>query len=585
MSQPGEESKEEAVEVSTATLDDLDKYVAAIKSKDGNKILKGVEAVRELVSAEVVPPMEEMLASGVVPILIDMISNKFDYSTDTTDKALEDDIKGKLQFQASWALSDMAGGDEEDHKKELVDMGYIEGFMSLLKNATNPELFSQAVSGLGNIAFASVQFRDQILHLGALEYILKNIDTCPLEIKRKVVSSLRAIYKNRTISEWKQVAPLLQYLIGLVAQSTDIETIVDALCIIEQQSGVDLSLRIDAILEAGIVSVLFKLLQQDCGQKNKRQVYFSLYKNVTFCIDLRCVVWVVSNFFFFFFLPMGKAKATNKLHAELVKAALLIIGSISSGTNSQTQKLIERGILDIIDTLLDHSDKKVKEQACWILSNVIPTLEEDRQLHLFFEKKHLIKTIVELSRQRNIPPVRKEAGWCLINAMSSASFEQMNELVNAGFIEAMVELLDTRTNKIIPLALNALDSCFDKYTQHANDNINPNPLVQKMEELGGLNLLEDILEVYDGDISIIKNFIAKYWPEDDSLVTKIFLKFDKSIIRKAIPFFTNFALKKTTLHFVLKYINNIYYCTIIDINGNENEIKSDINVQFTKKQK
>ncbi|ETO16769.1 importin alpha [Reticulomyxa filosa] len=116
--------------------------------------------------------------------------------------------------------------------------------------------------------------------------------------------------------------------------------------------------------------------------------------------------------------------------------------------------------------------------------------------------------------------VRKEAYWCLGNALTLASFEHLTLLINLGFIEATVKLLDCKIERVISLALESLEICFNAYNNfaHVPQSASFNPLIEKMEELGGLNLLESILAIQRLSQRCrdqVSHFVARYWPMDN----------------------------------------------------------------------
>ncbi|ETO20237.1 hypothetical protein RFI_16977 [Reticulomyxa filosa] len=535
----------------TTKLEDLDEFVTEVKSKDVDEVMQGVQSVRELLSnIDEDLPIQEVLSSGVVSNLVGIVSSKFDFATSTKDKSLADDIKDKLQFHASCpsisipeiqnanndfdfglkkknktililkimentyacmirALGNLATGNEEQ-QKQLADMGCIEGLVQLLKSTTNTENFNQAVWGLGNMAADSAILRDQIMRSGLLDIILESMDKQPAETRREMIYTLGTLCQTKPFPEWTQIAPFLPYLVGLIAQPTDHETVTNTLrcfdCLSTEDDGKNgdepktatFSSRIDSIIRTGLVPLLFKLVQQYCEQEDDNQVISRIHIRiyVRILIDLFCIMFVC-------FL------------------CIRIIGNIVSGTDEQTQVVINSGFFDVIDVFLDHPKSNVQKIACWTLSNVISCLEGDNKLHLFLQKEQLVKKVIALARQEKAASLRKEACWCLYNAMAGASFQQMKELVDAGFIETMVELLNLRARHLISLSLTALSACFELYEEYSCCPDSINPFVEKMEELGGLNLLENILATSQGDNSVITDFIAKFWPNDDPLVDEM----------------------------------------------------------------
>lgn len=51
-------------------------------------------------------------------------------------------------------------------------------------------------------------------------------------------------------------------------------------------------------------------------------------------------------------------------------AALRVVVNIVAGNEFQTQKVLNAGILEILDNLLDSPSKSIKKEALWTLSNI-----------------------------------------------------------------------------------------------------------------------------------------------------------------------------------------------------------------------
>ncbi|ETO09378.1 hypothetical protein RFI_27999, partial [Reticulomyxa filosa] len=225
----------------------------------------------------------------------------------------------------------------------------------------------------------------------------------------------------------------------------------------------------------------------------------------------------------------------------LMAPCVRIIGNVVSGTDEQTAEVVKAGFFKIIEACVDHPIKNIKKEACWALSNVIAGTKE--QLELFYENTTLVKLrlniyiyfifyflffflnlsslkIIDLCMAQGDINIRKEAGWCLSNAICHASIHQLKILVEYGFIEAMVRLMECRSEKVVVIAMDALQACFELYQKNFNiENMDMHPLVAKMEGLGGLNLLEEIQGIEEFSAKCCNDaadFVTKYWPVNDA---------------------------------------------------------------------
>ncbi|ETO13180.1 protein transporter, partial [Reticulomyxa filosa] len=143
-------------------VENLERFAEQIKSSDLESIIQGVQAIRQLLSVEDKPPIEEIFDIGIVPYLLDILVKKFDIK-DRSNKTVHEQKLCKLQFEASWkALINIASGDRNSTRK-LVEMKCIEAFVQLLQNTEEPETIDQAIWGLGNITGDCPTLRDKVL--------------------------------------------------------------------------------------------------------------------------------------------------------------------------------------------------------------------------------------------------------------------------------------------------------------------------------------------------------------------------------------------------------------------------------------
>ncbi|KAI7729638.1 hypothetical protein M8C21_005076, partial [Ambrosia artemisiifolia] len=97
-------------------LESLPSMVAGVYSNDNNLQLEATTQFRKLLSIERSPPIEEVIQSGVVPRFVEFLMRE-DYP--------------QLQFEAAWALTNIASG-TSDNTKVVIDHGAVPIFVKLL---------------------------------------------------------------------------------------------------------------------------------------------------------------------------------------------------------------------------------------------------------------------------------------------------------------------------------------------------------------------------------------------------------------------------------------------------------------------
>jgi importin subunit alpha-1 len=133
---------------------DLPKYVQNINSPIASVRLDAVVQIRRLLSIEKNPPIDDVIRSGAVPYLIQYLNIN----------------EPKLQFEAAWALTNIASGNSEQTQL-LVREGAVPIFISLLASP-DMDLKEQAVWALANIAGDSPQCRNYVLQMNILPGLL-----------------------------------------------------------------------------------------------------------------------------------------------------------------------------------------------------------------------------------------------------------------------------------------------------------------------------------------------------------------------------------------------------------------------------
>ncbi|CAH8273444.1 unnamed protein product [Arabidopsis lyrata] len=425
----------------------LPSMVAGIWSEDSNSQLEATNLLRKLLSIEQNPPINEVVQSGVVPRVVKFLSR--------------DDFP-KLQFEAAWALTNIASGTSEN-TNVIIESGAVPIFIQLLSSASE-DVREQAVWALGNVAGDSPKCRDLVLSYGAMMPLLTQFnDNTKLSMLRNATWTLSNFCRGKPPPSFEQTQPALPVLERLV-QSMDEEVLTDACWALSYLSD-NSNDKIQAVIDAGVVPRLIQLLAHSSP--------------------------------------------------SVLIPALRTIGNIVTGDDLQTQMVLDHQALPFLLNLLKNTYKKsIKKEACWTISNI--TAGNANQIQAVIEAG-IIQSLVWVLQSAEFE-VKKEAAWGISNATSGGTHDQIKFLVSQGCIKPICDLLTCPDLKVITVCLEALENILvvgeaEKNLGHTGDD---NLYAQMIDEADGLEKIENLqshdnIDIYEKAVKILETF----WTEDN----------------------------------------------------------------------
>eukprot|EP01126_Amoeba_proteus_P015842 TRINITY_DN1718_c0_g3_i1.p1 TRINITY_DN1718_c0_g3~~TRINITY_DN1718_c0_g3_i1.p1 ORF type:complete len:519 (-),score=113.72 TRINITY_DN1718_c0_g3_i1:148-1704(-) len=431
----------------TSLGEDLQNLIALVRSDNVMEQIEGTTKIRKQLSIENNPPIQDVIDAGLVPVLMNFLRR-----TDLPP----------LQFEAAWALTNIASGSSQQ-TKVVIEAGAVPLFKELL-SSTSDDVREQAVWALGNIAGDSPICRDYVLSQGVLEILLLNIEQShKLAMLRNTTWALSNLCRGKPQPKWDLVSPALPILSRLL-YSTDDEVLTDACWALSYLSDGP-NERIQAVVDLGVARKLVEILRH----------------------------------------PLVTVQTP----------VLRTLGNLVTGDDPQTQSVLNVGILSTLQALLTCSKRSILKEVCWTLSNI--TAGNRSQIQSVIEA-NLIPDLVRLVASADFD-VRREAAWALSNATSGGSSKQIKYLVECNLIPPMCDLLHSSDVRIVLIALECLENLLkvgekDKAKQVSGINV----YADKIEECEGLDKLDNLQnhvnsEVYDKVVQILETYYAA--EEDD----------------------------------------------------------------------
>jgi hypothetical protein len=212
----------------------------------------------------------------------------------------------------------------------------------------NHDVREQSAWCLGNVAGDGPELRDFALQCNALGPLIANVSQpSNISLLRNCTWSLSNFCRGKPQPKIEIIKQAMPILGAIVNTCNDQDTVIDAAWALSYISDGDNG-RIQEVVNLGVIPSLVKVINH---------ILFIYYHRIPQYKRI-----LTSSFF--------DKKMLNSGVTQIIVPSLRCLGNIVSGNEQQTQAVIDANVLTNLVTLLSHSKKNIRKEACWMLSNI-----------------------------------------------------------------------------------------------------------------------------------------------------------------------------------------------------------------------
>ncbi|XP_022101907.1 importin subunit alpha-3-like [Acanthaster planci] len=396
--------------------------------------LPAVQSARKLLSSDRNPPIDDLIASGILPVLVECLDSQ----------------SSALQFEAAWALTNIASGTSKQ-TMAVVNAHAVPKFVNLL-NSDHGNVCEQAVWALGNIIGDGPKCRDICIDAGVVRPLLSFIrPNIPLSFLRNVTWVIVNLCRNKDPPPREETIRELLPALSALIHHTDTNILVDTVWALSYltDGGND---QIQMVIISGVVPFLVPLLSHK--EDKVQTAALRAVGNIVTGTDEQTQVVLSCNALSHF--PKLLSHPKEKMNKE----AVWFLSNITAGNQQQVQAVINAGLLPEIIRHLDRSDFQTQKEAAWAISNL--TISGSKQQVMTLYENNVIPPLCNLLTVKDCQVVQVCLDAILnILKTSGENYQEIATLIEmCGGVDKIENLQNSENNEVYKLAYEIIEHYF-----------------------------------------------------------------------------------------------------------------------------